>query len=91
MFWEQVQRHYNAGSAHEFLLHFNVQDLLYDDVYGYLPALDYLMEQLNALGCDLVVGYNTSQGIIWPEYRAVVEHTADAKTDSCRSKRGTRN
>ena len=66
MFWEQVQRHYNAGSAHEFLLHFNVQDLLYDDVYGYLPALDYVMEQLNALGCDLVVGYNTSQGIIWP-------------------------
>ena len=66
MFWEQVQRHYNAGSAHEFLLHFNVQDLLYDDVYGYLPAFDYLMEQLNVLGCDLVVGYNTSQGIIWP-------------------------
>ena len=66
MFWEQVKRHYNAGSAHEFLLHFNVQDLLYDDVYGYLPAFDYLMEQLNVLGCDLVVGYNTSQGIIWP-------------------------
>ncbi len=66
MFWEQIQRHHNAGSAHEFLLHFNVQDLLYDDVYGYLPAFDYLMEQLNVLGCDLVVGYNTSQGIIWP-------------------------
>ena len=66
MFWERVERHYNAGSAHEFLLHFNVQDLLYDDVYGYLPALDYLMEQLNVLGCDLVLGYNTSQGIIWP-------------------------
>ncbi|MDE0013792.1 MAG: ATP-binding protein [Candidatus Poribacteria bacterium] len=66
MFWEQIKRHYNAGSAHEFLLHFNVQDLLYDDVYGYLPTFDYLMEQLNALGCDLVLGYNTSQGIIWP-------------------------
>ena len=66
MFWEQVKRYYNAGSAHEFLLHFNVQDLLYDDVYGYLPTLDYLMEQLNVLGCDLVLGYNTSQGIIWP-------------------------
>ena len=66
MFWEQIKRHYNADSAHEFLLYFNVQDLLYDDVYGYLPAFDYLMEQLNALGCDLVLGYNTSQGIIWP-------------------------
>ncbi len=66
MFWEQVKRYYSAGSAHEFLLHFNVQDLLYDDVYGYLPAFDYLMEQLNVLGCDLVLGYNTSHGIIWP-------------------------
>ena len=66
MFWETIKRHHNAGSAHEFLLHFNVQDLLYDDFYGYLPALDYLMEQLNMLGCDLVLGYNISQGIIWP-------------------------
>ena len=66
MFWEDIKRHYNAGSAHEFLLHFNVQDLLYDDFYGYLPAFDHLMEQLNMLGCDLVLGYNTSQGIIWP-------------------------
>lgn len=66
MFWEQVKRYYNAGSAHEFLLHFNVQDLLHDDVYGYLPASDYLMEQLNVLGCDLVLGYSPAQGIIWP-------------------------
>ena len=66
MFWEQIKKYYNAGSAHEFLLHFNVQDLLYDDVYGYLPAFDYLTEQLNVLGCDLVLGYNTSQGIVWP-------------------------
>lgn len=66
MFWEEIKKQRNAGSAHEFLLHFNVQDLLYDDVYGYLPAFDYLMEQLNVLGCDLVLGYNTAQGIIWP-------------------------
>ena len=66
MFWEAIKRHYNAGSAHEFLLHFNVQDLLPDDFYGYLPAFDFIMEQLNMLGCDLVLGYNVSQGIIWP-------------------------
>ncbi len=66
MFWEEVKKHYEAGSAHQFLLHFNVKDLLYDDVYGYLPAKGYLMEQLNALGCDLVVGYNTSRGIHLP-------------------------
>ena len=66
MFWEQVKRHYDAGSAHQFLLHFNVQDLLHDDVYGYLPTMEYLMEQLSVLGCELVLGYNTSQGIHLP-------------------------
>lgn len=66
MFWDEVEKHYAAGSAHQFLLHFNVNDLLYDDVYGYLPAVDYFMEQLNVLGCDLVLGYNTSQGIRLP-------------------------
>lgn len=69
MFWEQIVRHYRAGSAHQFLLHFNVQDLHYDDAYGYLPAMPYLMEQLNLLGCDLVVGYNSVQGIIFPNVR----------------------
>ncbi len=66
MFWEQIKRHYDAGSAHQFLLHFNVQDLLYDDVYGYLPTHQYLMEQLNVLDCELIMGYNTSQGIYLP-------------------------
>ena len=66
MFWDEVKKHYDAGSAHQFLLHFNVNDLLYDDVYGYLPAVDYFMEQLNVLGCDLVLGYNTSHGIRLP-------------------------
>ena len=66
MFWEQIKRHYDAGSAHQFLLHFNIQDLLYDDVYGYLPTHEYLMEQLNVLDCELIMGYNTSQGIHLP-------------------------
>ena len=66
MFWDEVKKHYDAGSAHQFLLHFNVNDLLYDDVYGYLPVADYLMEQLNALGCNLVLGYNTSRGVHLP-------------------------
>ena len=66
MFWDEVKKHYAAGSAHEFLLHFNVNDLLYDEVYGYLPVVDYLMEQLNVLGCDLVLGYNATHGIRLP-------------------------
>ena len=66
MFWEEIKRHYDAGSAHQFLLHFNIQDLLYDDVYGYLPTHEYLMEQLNVLDCELIMGYNTSQGIHLP-------------------------
>ena len=67
MFWDEVEKHYAAGSAHQFLLHFNVNDLLYDEAYGYLPAVDYFMEQLNVLGCDLVLGYNTAHGIRLPD------------------------
>ena len=67
MFWDEVKKHYEAGSAHQFLLHFNVNDLLYDDVYGYLRTTDYLMAQLNVLGCQLVLGYNTSEGIHFPK------------------------
>ena len=66
MFWDEIEKHYEAGSAHQFLLHFNVDDLLYDEVYGYLPTINYFMEQLNALGCDLVLGYNMSQGVYLP-------------------------
>ena len=66
MFWDEIKKHYEAGSAHQFLLHFNVNDLLHDDVYGYLPTTDYLMAQLNLLGCQLVLGYNTSEGIHFP-------------------------
>ena len=66
MFWDEVEKHYEAGSAHQFLLHFNVDDLIYDEVYGYLPTVNYLMEQLNALGCDLVLGYNMARGVYLP-------------------------
>ena len=67
MFWNEVKKHYESGSAHQFLLHFNVNDLLYDDVYGYLRTTDYLMAQLNVLGCQLVLGYNTAEGIHFPK------------------------
>ncbi|MCG8623760.1 MAG: hypothetical protein MJE68_17430, partial [Proteobacteria bacterium] len=66
MFWDEIEKHYEAGSAHQFLLHFNVDDLLYDEVYGYLPTVNYFMEQLNLLGCDLVLGYNIARGIYRP-------------------------
>ena len=67
MFWDEIKKHSEAGSAHQFLLHFNVNDLLHDDVYGYLRTTDYLMAQLNLLGCQLVLGYNTSEGIHFPK------------------------
>ncbi len=66
MFWDEIKKHYEAGSAHQFLLHFNVDDLLYDEVYGYLPTVNYLMEQLNVLGCDFVLGYNMARGVYRP-------------------------
>ena len=66
-FWDRIASEYNAGVSHQFLLHFNVEDLVRDEVYGYLPMFPYLMEQLNALGCDFVIGYTPSQGVIWPD------------------------
>lgn len=66
MFWEQIESQFKVAAAHQFLLHFNVHDLQHDEAYGYLPAIDYLMEQLNVLGCRLVLGYNATQGITWP-------------------------
>lgn len=65
-FFDRIASEYKGGVAHQFLLHFNVHDLARDAAYGYLPMLYYLMEQLNASGCDLVVGYSPSQGLIWP-------------------------
>ena len=66
MFWEKIESQFKVAAAHQFILHFNVNDLLYDEVFGYLPAMDYLMEQLNVLGCRLVLGYNATQGFTWP-------------------------
>ena len=66
MFWENIESQYNVAAAHQFLLHFNVDDLQFDEHFGYLPTLDFVMEQLNALGCRLVLGYNATQGFMWP-------------------------
>ena len=66
MFWENIESQYNVAAAHQFLLHFNVDDLQLDEHFGYLPTLDYVMEQLNAIGCRLVLGYNATQGFMWP-------------------------
>ncbi len=66
MFWENIESQYNVAAAHQFLLHFNVDDLQFDEHFGYLPTLDFVMEQLNALGCRLVLGYNATQGFICP-------------------------
>ena len=30
MFWEQIESQYKVSAAHQFLLHFNVNDLLHD-------------------------------------------------------------
>lgn len=66
MFWENIETQYNVAAAHQFILHFNVDDLQFDEHFGYLPTLDFVMEQLNALGCRLVLGYNATQGFMWP-------------------------
>jgi SpoVK/Ycf46/Vps4 family AAA+-type ATPase len=65
-FMRQIREEHKAGVAHTFLLHFNVTDLARDQMFGYLTMLDYLMEQLNDIGCDVVVAYDRSQGVIFP-------------------------
>jgi len=65
-FFERIAKEYKAASAHTFMLHYNVHDLLWDQRYGYLPTQYFLMEQLNVIGCDIVLGYTPSQGIVWP-------------------------
>ena len=65
-FWQRIENIYKSGAAHQFLLHFNVDDLIWDDVFGYLPTKDFLMEQMNRLGCDAILYYNRSEGIKFP-------------------------
>ncbi|MBD3183688.1 AAA family ATPase, partial [Candidatus Poribacteria bacterium] len=59
-------RVYKSKAAHQFLLHFNIDDLIWDDIYGYLPTMDFLMEQMNRLGCDATLYYSRSEGIKFP-------------------------
>ena len=66
-FFDRIAKEYKAGSAHMFMLHYNTYDLAKDAEHGYLPIFYYLMEQLNMVGCDIVLGYTPSQGIIWPQ------------------------
>lgn len=66
MFWQKLESQYNVAAAHQFILHFNVDDLQFDEHFGYIPTLDFVMEQLNVLGCRLVLGYNATQGFMWP-------------------------
>ena len=65
-FWQRIEDRYKAGLSHQFLLYFNVNDFVWDDVYGYLPAKDFLMEQMNRLGCKAVLSYSRSEGITFP-------------------------
>ncbi|MFC1717259.1 AAA family ATPase [Candidatus Poribacteria bacterium] len=65
-FWRRMERRYKSGATHQFLLHGNIDDYIWDDVYGYLPTKDFLMEQMNRLGCNSVLSYSRSEGIIFP-------------------------
>ncbi len=65
-FWQRIENIYKSGASHQFLLHFNVDDLIWDDVFGYLPTKDFLMEQMNRLGCDAILYYNRSEGVKFP-------------------------
>jgi hypothetical protein len=65
-FWQRIEERYKSGLSHQFLVYFNIDDLVWDDVYGYLHTKDFLMEQMNRLGCDAVLSYSRSEGIRFP-------------------------
>lgn len=65
-FWQRIERRYKSGASHQFLLYSNIDDYIWDDVYGYLSTKDYLMEQMNRLGCNSILTYSRSEGILFP-------------------------
>lgn len=65
-FWKTIEDRYKSNLSHQFLLYHNINDLIYDDVYGYLFTRDYLMERMNYLGCDAVLYYTRSEGLLFP-------------------------
>jgi len=65
-FWQRIEDRYKAGESHQFLLYTNIDDMIYDDLFGYLHTRDFLMEQMNRLGCNAVVSYTRSEGIQFP-------------------------
>jgi transitional endoplasmic reticulum ATPase len=65
-FWQRIEDRYKAGESQQFLLHTNIDDMIYDDFFGYLSTGDFLMEQMNRLGCNAVVSYTRSEGIQFP-------------------------
>ena len=65
-FWQTIEERYKAKLSHQFLLYFNINDLIYDDIYGYIYTRDYLMERMNYLGCDAVLFYTRSEGVLFP-------------------------
>jgi transitional endoplasmic reticulum ATPase len=65
-FWKTIEERYKSGLSHVFLLYFNINDIIYDDVYGYIWTRDYLLERMNYLGCDAVLYYTRSEGVLFP-------------------------
>ncbi len=65
-FWQSIEERYRAGLSNLFLLYFNINDIIWDDIHGYLFTRDYLMERMNYLGCDAVIYYSRSEGLIFP-------------------------
>lgn len=65
-FWQSIEDIYKSGASHQFILYNNVDDLVWDDIYGYLSTRDYLMEQMNRLECNAIVSYTRSEGIQFP-------------------------
>ena len=72
--WDKIRDHYEARTAHQFVLHLNVQDIVAHRTFGYLPFVEWLAWNLAQLLDDhgeehdwFVMGYNRLRGAWFPE------------------------
>ncbi len=72
--WDKIRDHYEARTAHQFVLHLNVQDIVAHRTFGYLPFIEWLAWNLAQLLDDhgeehdwFVMAYNRLRGAWFPE------------------------
>lgn len=72
--WATLKRHYEARTAHQFVLHLNAHDMVPHPTFGYLPYIEWLAWSVAQLQDErdeerewFVMGYDRTRGAWFPE------------------------